>query len=505
MYKNWLIILGIGILSQSFTGCKHSIENSINLEKQPQIFPDYTSLVIPYNIAPLNFDICENGTEYFVEIFSKNGDKISIHQSSPKIEIPVKSWHKMLTSNKGNILNFAIYVKRDQWYKYSAIIDTIAPESIDNNLVYRSIGITYTYFGYLGLYQRNLENFDVSTIYKNTSNEQQPCFNCHSFCNNSPDKMSLHIRQIYPGTAIFNEGELKKINTKTKYTMSPAAYTAWHPNGNLIAYSVNRLFVNYTSDMSKIAEVWDQSSDIIVYDIKTNTITTSPKISTQSRENLPNWSPDGKWLYFISAPKVNDENTNLIDEKYSLLRIAFNESDMSWGDVDTVISSKQTGKSITFPVSSPDGRFLVFCMIDHGYFSIFDKNSNLYLFDLNTGQYHKLDILNSSSTDSYHGFSKNGRWMVFSSKRLDDVCTRPFFAYFDKNGNFHKPFVLPQKDPLFYKSDNWNYNLPALVDGKVKIKGIDFRDRVSDNAAASAFDKSVNIDALSGATYMKKQ
>jgi Tol biopolymer transport system component len=251
-----------------------------------------------------------------------------------------------------------------------------------------------------------------------------------------------------------------------------------------------------------MVEVWDKASDLILFDLKTNTITTSPKISTHNRENLPNWSPDGKWLYFITAPPINKDSTNLIDAKYDLVRIPFNAEKFEWGEVDTLLTSAQTGKSITFPVVSPDGRYILFCMIDHSYFSIFDKNSDLYILDLQTKQYKKLETLNSPYTDSYHTWSKNGRWVVYSSKEHDGLITRPYFSYFDNEGNFHKPFLLPQEHPDFYLDDTWNFNLPTLVEGKVKINANELRDFIAEDAEEVVFDKSVNIDALSGSTFL---
>jgi Tol biopolymer transport system component len=170
--------------------------------------------------------------------------------------------------------------------------------------------------------------------------------------------------------------------------------------------------------------------------LKTNTLTSSPKISEGSRENLPNWSPDGKTLYYISAVKSGKALSSWVDARYDLLRIPFDPETLVWGDPDTLLTSKETGLSITWPMASPDGKYLVFCMIDHSYFSIFDTQSDLYILDLTTKKYRKLDVLNSSTSESYHTWSKNGRWMVFSSKRMDELSTRPHFAYFDSAGNF---------------------------------------------------------------------
>jgi hypothetical protein len=488
-----------GIFAVSiFTGCDSPVKDYTKAERLPVIFPDYTSVTIPPNIAPLNFIIREEGRKYQVEIYSDKGKKISIRQTSPEIRIPVKAWHKLLENNKGKALQIDIYTRKDQWNRYDGIINTIAPELVDNHLVYRTIGITQTYYNKLGIYQRNLQNFKVSPLFENTSVEHKTCMNCHSFCNNDPSKMSMHIRRFDGGTVIYNEGELRKFDTKTKYALSPATYTAWHPDGRLIAYSVNHIMVNHTSYVSKFVEVWDNASDLMLFDVNAGTVTTSPKIATAARENLPCWSPDGKWLYYISAPKSKDDTADFYFDKYSLVRIAFDDKSMAWGEADTVLPARETGLSITHPVVSPDGRYVLFCMIDHGYFSIFDRNSDLYLLDLQTGKYRRADTLNSPSADSWHAWSKNGRWVVFSSKRMDDVCSRPYFAYFDDRGNFHKPFVLPQEDPDFYRTDIWNFNLPVLVDGKVEIDRNRFRDFLAVSPEKVEFKGPP--DALSGAT-----
>jgi hypothetical protein len=492
-FKAVSAFLAIGLLSSA---CTRPLKQHTDVKAMPQIFPDYTSIVIPANIAPLNFHIDEKGSEFLVEIYSLEGEKIRIRQTSPDIKIPIDKWNSLLAKNKGNALNIDVYAKNETWYSYASISDTIAKEGIDNHLVYRLFGIIYSDGNKMGIYQRNLENFDQSVIFDNTSNPKTPCINCHSFSGNSPGKMSLHIRKAYAGTAIFDNGTLTKYNTKTENSVAPAAYTAWHPSGDLIAFSVNRLFVYFTSNAEKLVEVCDQVSDLVLYNLETNTLTTSPKISSLSRENLPNWSPDGKTLYFISTLKGTENMSSWVEAKYDLLSIPYNIENNTWGEIDTLLTSKQTGLSITWPVASPDGRYILFCMIDHSYFSIFDKNSDLYLYDLKTKQYRKTDILNSTSTESYHAWSKNGRWITFSSKRLDEISTRPFFSYFDADGNFHKPFVLPQEDPLYYQTDTMNFNLPVLVDGKVEIDAQSFQNFITNEPSDVNFDKSIKIDTM---------
>jgi hypothetical protein len=399
------------------------------------------------------------------------------------------------------LLKIDILIKNARkWHKFKGFTDSIASDPIHPYLVYRLINTQFTLSGKMKLCQRNLENFNEYLIFENSST-QEGCFNCHSFSNYNPDKLSIHFRQFYGGTLIKDGENLKKLNTITPYTMSPFGYAAWNPDGELLAYSTNIFNEYFTNSTKDLNEVTDQASDIVVYNVKTNIVTTSPKISTKSRENFPTWSPDGKWLYFLSALEAKDDFNSRFYGMYSLCKISYDKISNTWGNVDTVFNAGKELKSLTFPRISPDGKYLLFCLIDYGYFSINHAESDLYLMDLATKKYRKLDI-NSSSNDSYHSWSENGRWIVFSSKRFNNLYSAPHFSYFDTKGKFHKPFILPQKDPHFYDACLLNYNIPEFVNGKVNLNPIEIRNLLYKDAINVKFDTTVDVDALSGATWI---
>jgi len=476
--------------------CHSKIENFKDVNRPPVIFPDYTGIVIPPNMAALNFTVNEPGVEFEARIFVKDDEQIVIRSESPTIRINLKDWHEMLQKNKGSKLFVEVFVKAqdESWQKFQTITNEISNENIDNHLAYRLINTGYELWNNLGIYQRNLENFDEKPILENKSFEYG-CINCHSFSKNDPKNMMIHIRANHGGTILSQNGKLTKIDTKNKYTLKAGAYPCWHPDGKHIAFSTNEINPYFCSGDVRI-EVADKYSDLIVYDIEKNTITTSPKVSTSRRENLPVWSPDGKYIYFISAPEVTTQDDRIF-ARYDLMRIAFDVNTNVWGKVDTVLSSQEFGKSISFPKISPDGKFLMFCASDYGYFTIHYPAADIYLMNLETGAYHKMEI-NSPQTDSYHCFSSTGRWFVFSSKRLGGLFTRPFFSYFDENGNASKPFVLPQENPEFYNTFIKNYNIPELITGEVDVSPLAIRDKVLEDAIPVKLDPSVDT------TYMRE-
>ncbi len=469
----------------------------------PNIFPDYSDVTIPPNIAPLNFSIKEDGEEFFVRITSLQGKEIKINNNQPQIRINLKEWKKLVQENIGEELNMEVYARKGkQWIKYKAIKNRIAKENIDSYLSYRLINSAYVLWNEMGIYQRNIENFDESPIIENRS-INGACVNCHSLSGNNPEKFMFHIRARHSGTLIYNNGKMEKVETKTDFTLASAAYGAWHPNGRHIAFSVNKINQNFYVFKDQSNEVSDKYSDLVVFDTKTNTLTTSGKVSTRSRENLPEWSADGKSIYYISTQEALTDSLRMIT-KYSLMQIPYDVEKDIWGETDTLISSSKTGMSITFPRSSPDGKYIAFCMTNYGYFTIHHKTSDLYLLDIKTGRYRPATELNSNETESYHSWSTNSRWLIFSSRRIDGIHTRTFIAYLDENGNFHKPFVLPQKDHEKYNNYLLNYNRPELMTGKIKVSPQQIRDAVLKDAIPTTFDPKVDIDALSGASRIKK-
>jgi hypothetical protein len=487
---NKIQLLILVILVALVSSCSSDFSNSSPVDRLPVIFPDYSGIVIPPNIAPLNFAIKEKGKDFAVRISSSGQDPITVQNSRGIIEIGIGKWHDLLKKTKGKEINIEVFVKNENgnWQKFKTIVNKVANEEIDNHLAYRLINTGYVLWSAIGIYQRNLENFDESPIIDNKSIDNT-CINCHSFARNSPKSMMVHVRSTHGGTVIYENGKLRKVNLKTKYTLNQGAYVNLHPDGRHLVYSVNTISQRFFSKDIR-QEVSDAASDLIVYDVEKNIVTTSPKVSTRSRENMPVWSADGKSIYYISAPEVTDYNSQY-NAKFSLMRIPYDVDKNVWGQADTVISAHKTGKSVTFPKTSPDGKYLMFTLTDHGYFSIHHPDADLYLLNLQTGQFERMDV-NSNMTDSYHCWSSSGRWFVFSSKRIDGLYTRPFFCYFDQNGKASKPFVLPQKDPEFYDSFLNNYNIPELITGAVEPSAFDIRDVILTDAKPADLDPTVD-------------
>src|SRR5665648_2424 len=477
-------ILNILFLLLTLSACNEKVVPKEVMKETPTIFPDYVGVTIPATIAPLNFKGNEEYSAIDAVIEGRNGEAIHI-QDEKYISIPLSKWAQILTNSKGDSLRITVSIKQDgNWKQYAPFSVYVSETPVDYGLVYRLIAPGYEVFSKMGIYQRNLSNFDQTPIYENTLIPGS-CVNCHSFRQSDPKDMSLHIRGKQGGTIIMTEGKISILDTKTEKTMSNFVYPFWHPGGKYIAYSVNKINQVFHATKDKRVEVADAASDVVVYDIENNLAISSSLLMQDSIfETFPSFSADGRSLYFCSAAakKMPDEFKEV---KYNLCRIAFNPEDGTFGDrIDTIFNATALNKSVTFPRPSPDGRFIMFTLIDYGNFSIWHKEADLYLLDVKTGISRPISEVNSDDTESYHSWSSNARWFVFSSRRIDGLYTRPFIAYMNENGQAGKPFLLPQKDVEFYDRLLYSFNIPEFVNAPVDLNINELEEKIAGTPTA---------------------
>lgn len=463
LYTLLLIISSLYIVS-----CKDKLPQATHLEEEVTIFPDYREVTIPYNIAPLNFKL--QMPEPAILVLSCEEKEIRINHSEGSFRLPEKAWKKLISQAKGKNIHADIYVERDEkWYKYPSFSISISKDEIDGYLVYRRIAPGYRMWNEMGIYQRQLENFTETPFLTNLQTNNN-CINCHSFCQQDASKMMFHQRMTHAGTYFITDGEIEKLDTKFCDSIKTLVYPYWHPSGRFVAFSTNETKQDFhLNDVNRI-EVFDNHSNVVIYDMERHEIITSPQLfSSENMETFPSFSPDGKELYFCSAPS-KAMPVNYKDVKYNLLRIPFDADTRKIGErIDTIYNAEKEGRSVRFPRVSPDGRYLMYTISDYGNFSIWHKDADLRLLDMQSGETNMMANVNSNNVESYHSWSSNGRWFVFSSRRNDGLYTRPYIAHMDESGKLSKPFLLPQASPDYYGLSLFSFNIPELVKNKIEI------------------------------------
>lgn len=476
--------------------------------KEPiSIFPDYTSVVIPPNIAPLNFMAKNQGEEFVARYATRDGKRevVAAAAADGKLMFDSVAWRSLLTEARGSDIVLSLYSLRDNnWVKHPDATLTVAKEEIDPFLTYRLIEPSYELYRQLGLYQRNVTNFEEVPIYENNSefeNENNHCINCHATQNYGATHRTLfHVRGEHGGTVFAHDGKAERFNMKCDSTLGNAVYPAWHPTEPWIVFSSNKTGQAFYMMQKDKIEVIDYGSDLIFYDVENNKISNVLKTPVEM-ETFPTWAPDGKTLYYCSAyvPELaqvpdtamaNPKNTAASDTivknfnkvHYNLMALDFDHDTRTFSAPRLVLDCKAHGGSATVPRVSPDGRWLLFTIGEFGQFHIWHANSDLWVIDLQAADpgatARKLEKANSDNVDSFHNWSSNGRWIVVSSRRDDGSYTRPYIAYFDAEGHDHKAFLLPQADPEQNLMRMKSYNVPEFSRSAVNVTPEQFREAI---------------------------
>ncbi len=175
------------------------------------------------------------------------------------------------------------------------------------------------------------------------------------------------------------------------------------------------------------------------------------------------WSPDGESLVFARA-RAQDPNPpgrpparfandpNELQIQYDLYRIPFNQG--RGGVARPIAGASANGYSNTFPKISPDGKWLVYVRSRNG--QLIRPDSELYIAPAAGGVARRMRC-NTPRMNSWHSFSPNGRWMVFSSKARS-YYTQMYLTHIDEEGVDTPPILIENSTPA-----NRAVNLPEFV------------------------------------------
>ncbi|MFC2131602.1 tetratricopeptide repeat protein [Bacteroidota bacterium] len=293
------------------------------------------------------------------------------------------------------------------------------------------------------------------------------CANCHSFsANGKVFAMDVDAHSDKDAYAIANvemEMNLDKLirwSAFQKYEPTYALLSNISPTGQYIASTLldNEYFVK-KPDLAYSQLFFPIKGILVIYENDTRRLNSLPGADdTMYVQSNPNWSPDGRYIYFTRAKAIHGDESGLINAfskdstihskfavdflegkrgfKYDIFRIPFNKG--KGGIAVPLQGASRNGKSNYFPRVSPDNKWLVFTQAEN--FMLLQPDSKLMIMPAEGGKPRQLSS-NSTNLNSWHSWSPNGKWLVFSSK-MHTLYTRLYLTHIDEDGNDSPPVML---------------------------------------------------------------
>lgn len=293
------------------------------------------------------------------------------------------------------------------------------------------------------------------------------CGNCHSF---SGDGSTLGLDVDYGndkgGYAILPVEEQMVLNDEKIITWSDyerddgeatfGLLSQVSPDGRYVISTVKDRAVFVATPGIEFSQLFFPIKGIlVVYDTVEGTYTPLPGADDPAYvQSNPTWSPDGEWVVFARAKvyekdSIANADSILLDEKdvpefiedqepfkYDLYRVPFNDG--KGGKAEPIEGASHNDKSNFFAEYSPDGKWIVFTQAEN--YMLLMPDSELFIIPAEGGEARKLRA-NTPLMNSWHSFSSNGHWLVFSSKAYTPY-TQLFLTHIDEQGNSTPPVVL---------------------------------------------------------------
>jgi hypothetical protein len=484
-----LLIIAIAIVFQS---CSKSEVSSGGL----RIVNPFDNSLFPAEFPSPSFEWVSDqpgGASWEVSLSTgKNKFKVVDLTETNRWQPRESAWDSIKSLSELDRICFKVRQKGNN-NKHAQVCFRISSDSVGASVLYRQMPIPFV------LAEKQLDSMNFMLI--DPGSREAPhfamkgfpvCGNCHSISLDGKtigldldagrrDKGGYFIAEI-KDTITFDIHNFMSWSKKEQRSTF-GLFSKVSPDGRYVVTTVKDRVISYNPPLNT-AESFAYSQlffpvngHLAVYDRQTGILKELP--GADSEEYVHSnafWNPDGKSILFSRAkalPRGSDpfeiavRDQKIQEEfaarrrtfKYDIYSIPFNGG--NGGTAVPVEGASNNGKSNYFPAVSPDGKWLVYCQADN--FMNLMPDSRLYIIPAGGGKPRKMRC-NFNAMNSWHSWSPNSKWVVYSSKGLS-YFTDLLLTHIDENGNASIPVLLDKA-----RADHRVCNYPEFINRDPKDK-----------------------------------
>ena len=125
---SYLLLLSLLLLSSACQSPSVPTQFT-DIKKAPSIYPDYTDVTIPVNIAPLTFEMNDSCDEVVARFTVGDHELVC---GGRAIQPEMDDWRELVSKAVGKAVNVEVFIRLDQeWWRYKPFHITVSPDSID--------------------------------------------------------------------------------------------------------------------------------------------------------------------------------------------------------------------------------------------------------------------------------------------------------------------------------------------------------------------------------------
>jgi len=487
------LILTLYVLIMSLVACRNT---TVSKDNYRIIYPE-NQTVFPPDLASPTF-IWEGGEGSLSWTgFISGGDSrrlISFSTSMNQWRPSKDDWESIKKEYAGGEMLSFVVTPVAGGMKPGSVHFSISADSVAAPIFYRAVPLPFKFA------RENLEK--VSWRLGNISDyheapavlENLPvCGNCHSFTPDGKqlamdidarDEKGAYIITDFREETTITERDIINWSDFQQGKFTYGLLSQISPDGRFVVSTLRDCEIFVDRHDMEYSQLFFPFKGILVYydrDAKIYTELAGANDTNMVQSN-PAWSPRGDYIYFARSKAVhfsesgimngsNASNHTIYNQfldrflkrerlfKFDICRIPFNNG--RGGVAEPLKGASENGMSNYFPRISPDGKWIVFCQAES--FMLLQKDSKLMIMPAEGGE-PRLLRCNSDNMNSWHSWSPNGRWLVFSSKARGPY-TQLYLTHIDDHGNDSPPVLLE-----YLASAERAANIPEFVNVKSQMK-----------------------------------